>query len=362
MRNCILKSCLLAGALVLCLNCASESSDPEKDSTSRPEQQATEHPPARAKPIAAVPLVFSNPQQGAEYGHTRRWALDQWSRKEIDLLFDDMQHDGVSLILLPASFGNESYYPSRILKNRLDYDAYAMLFDLAERHDMQVIMSGISYTHHHVFQGKSWDARADLEMNKRVFRELFELYGKRANFWGWYIVHETGDRTHRGDVMTILRELPPFLKKLAPDKKVAHSPWFTSRLTLGADATTPAQFAAEWDAILSESDGIDVFAIQDSTAPHEEIGTWFAAAAPVFRKHSVELWSTVELFYREPEFTMGKAVEFQRLREKMEAAAPYVKAYACWEYQNFLNPRSSLPGAAELNRAYRAHFASQRKE
>ena len=306
------------------------------------------------EPIHLVPLVFTLPL--AEYGGIKNWALDQWPRSQVETLFEDMERDGVNKVLLPVCFGKEVFFPSKILTNKLNYDAYGWLFDLARKHGMQVVIPGISYTYHLQFQGKPWDATEDLEMNKKICRELFELYGDRPNFWGWYIPHETGDRTHRGDVMTILRGLPPFLKSLTPDKKVSHSPWFTSRLTLGEQATTPEEFAAEWDAILSEVKDIDIFAIQDSTAPHEEIGEWFAAAAPVFQKHSVELWSDVELFPREPSFTMGHAVSFERVREKMEAACPYVAEFACWEYQNYLNPHSPLPGAAELSQAYRDYF------
>ena len=83
---------------------------------------------------------------------------------------------------------------------------------------------------------------------------------------------------------------------------------------------------------------------------------WFAAAAPVFEKHGKELWSVVELFHREPKLDLTSTKSWERLREQMAKAAPYVKRSACWEYQNFLSPESPLPGAKELSRQYRAHF------
>ncbi len=336
------------------------------------QQQSSQSPPARTAvptianrrlpPITVVPLVFTMP--APEYDVLKHWGLEQWSVQEVKQLFAAMQRDGVTLVVLPSAVGNATLYPSKILPNRLDYDAYDRLFRLAQRHGMQVAMSGILYTYHRQFQGKSWDAQADLEMNKRICTELYERYGRRPNFWGWYIPHETGDRVHRGDVMTILRHLPPFLKKLTPDKKVAFSPWFTSRVTLGDEATTPQAFAAEWDQMLQDIHGIDVFAIQDSTAPEDEIGTWFAAAAPVFRKHGAELWSVVELFSRGQDVVrtdMSRAIPFARVLKKMQAAAPYVSRFACWEYQNYLNPQSPVPGAAKLSRDYRAYFKIDRR-
>lgn len=308
-------------------------------------------------PIRAVPLLCDSAPHRHEYGSFGYpWALNHWSQEQLVGLFEAMQSDGIEIILLPISFGEETYFPSEVLAEGSENDFYGLLFDLAEAHDIQVILSGLSYTFHLQFMGQSWDPALEVEKNQRYCQELFERYGDRPNFWGWYIPHEAGDRIHRGDVMTVLRALPVFLKTLTPDKPVAFSPWFTSPLTVGADATTPAAYAEEWDAMLSEIEGLDICAIQDSTAPHGEIGDWFAAAAPVFKKHGVELWSVVELFHREPVFKMNEAISAERMLEKMQAAAPYVSGYTCWEYQNYLNPTSPLKGARELGQAYRTHF------
>jgi len=313
------------------------------------------HP--ETKRLFCTPIVFTFP--APEYDSVERWGIEQWTMEDIERLFTEMERDGVKLILPITGAGDKVWYPSEILRNQSDCDWFDRLFNLAARHGMKVILSGVTYTYHLQFQGQSWDAQADLEMNMRIYTELYELYGHHPNFWGWYIPHETGDRTHRGDVMTILRELPPFLKRLAPHCQVAHSPWFTSHLTVGQDATTPAEFASEWDAMLHEIQGIDVLAIQDSTAPFEEIGDWFKTVAPVFEKHNIELWSTVELFPRDHKTgypDMTRAIDFDNMKTKMQAAAPYVQNFACWEYQNYLNPHSPLPGANKISAEYRAYF------
>ena len=310
----------------------------------------------RIKAINCTPIVFGKPTP--EY-----FPLENWKPEEVEALFDNMEKDGINLIVLSGGFGDKVYFPSKILHNQLDYDGYGKMFELAEKHGMDVMLSGVQYTYHLQFEGKPWDPQADLEINKRIFTELNELYGKRPNFWGWYIPHETGDRIHRGDMMIILRALPPFLKQLTPDKPIVFSPWFTSHLTIGKDATSPDGFADEWDAILSEVEGLDICAIQDSTAPYEEIGEWFAAAQPVFKKHGVTLWNVVELFYRDQQtaFTdMTRAVSFPYLIKKMTAADPYVEGLACWEYQNYLNPRSPVEGASQLSKDYRTWRASAR--
>ncbi len=304
--------------------------------------------------IRCTPIVPTIP--APEYAPVERWEIEQWTHYEVERLFDEMQQDGIDLIVPITGFGDQVYYPSNFLQPRLDYDWLSVLFDLAGRHDMQVMLSGITYTYHLQFQGQGWDPQTDLNVNKRVFAELHERYRDRPNLWGWYIPHETGDCLHRGDVMIILRSLPPFLKGMTPDKKVAISPWFTSHLTFGSDATSPERFADEWDDMLNEIEGLDLMAIQDSTAPIDEIGEWFRAIAPVARQHHVALWSVVELFPRHPRTgfpNMARSISFDLLRQKMQAAAPYVQDYACWEYQNYLNPNSPLQGARDLNAQYR---------
>jgi len=307
----------------------------------------------KLKHIHCTPVVFGEPEKGY-------FPLENWPHEQIVKLFENMQKDGINMIILMGGFGDKVYFPSKILKNQLDYDGYGMIFDLAAKHRIDVILSGVSYTFHQQFKGQTWDPKAELEMNKQIYSELYELYGKRSNFDGWYIPQEAGDRVHRGDIMTLLRELPGFLKNLTPDKKVGFSPWFTSHLTVGPDATTPAEFAAEWEIILSQAKGIDICSIQDTTAPYDQIGQWFAAAQPVFKKHGVALWNTVELFYRDPQTgwpDMTASVDFPYLVKKMAMADPYVEGVACWEYQNYLNPNSRYDTARQLNKDYRSSFA-----
>lgn len=317
--------------------------------------------PPHSPRITVTPLVFSGKLFRLEYGpQLETWALDHWSEERVEALFRDMRRDGIERVLLPLMFEDEAYYPSEVLTGGDGRDHYARLFDLAEAHGMQVLLPGVSHQFHRQFLGGDWDPQAELDVNRRLYREMHERYGGRPNFWGWYIPHEAGDRVHRGNVMLLLRELPPYLKSLTPDKPVVFSPWFTSTLTLGAEATTPEAFAREWDAMLAEIEGLDICAIQDATAPVEEIGEWFAAAAPVFKKHGVELWSVAELFPREPGANLTRAIPPEELFGKLRAAAPYVSGFACWEYQNFLNPASPREGVGALNRAWRDRLEADR--
>lgn len=303
----------------------------------------------KVKPIKMTPFFLGKPAN--EY-----LSFEPVTDEKIERMFKDMNKDGITMVLLAGGSGETICFPSKTLKNPSKIDWYAKAFDLAEKYDMDVMLPGVSYEYNNLFIGKEWDPNIDLEVNKKLFKELNERYGSRSNFWGWYIPHEAGDRTHRGDIMILLRELPRFLKKLTPNKKVTFAPWFTSRITLGEDATTPAQCASNWDSMLNEIDGLDICAFQDTTAPNDEIGEWFSAVAPVFKKHGIELWSVVELFPHfqdKPGIELFRSISFPFLMEKMKAAAPYVSNYACWEYETHLNPESKFPGAKELNRKYR---------
>ncbi|MEN8193808.1 MAG: DUF4434 domain-containing protein, partial [Bacteroidota bacterium] len=244
-------------------------------------------------------------------------------------------------------------------------DWYKIAFEMALERNIQVVLPGIYYTYNDQFLGGTWNPHKDLEINKKVYSELNERYGHYPNFWGWYIPHETGDRTHRGDIMVILKNLPKFLKELTPNKKVAHSPWFPSKITLGDEGLTPEETAKEWDTILNMVDGIDVFLFQDGTAPLDELEKYFAAIKPVFDKHKVELWAVLELFYR---FQDGSGIELfksispEMLFDKMEKVSPYIKRFAIWEYQTHLYPNSKASGAEKLNNAYRNWLHSDNGE
>jgi len=302
------------------------------------------------KPIEVTPLFFGQPAPGY-----LPW--EAWSEGAFETLFANMAQDGITTIVLLGGYGDLVYYPSALLKNASDIDWYARSFDLAAQHGMQMILSGIMYTYYGQFTGDGWDPHADLAINKRAYRELHRLYGSRSSFGGWYIPQESGDRTHRGDIMVILRELPRYLKEMTPDALVSYGPWFTSRLTVGPeDATTPAQCAENWDSMLQEIEGIDVCAFQDTTAPEDEIGEWYEAISPVFAGHGIELWNVVELFPRHQDdmgIDIDRSVAFADLALKMAITDRYVTKNACWEYQNYLNPESPLPSAHLLNTEYR---------
>jgi len=301
------------------------------------------------KPIEVVPLFLGKPTH--EYPD-----LPPRTDEQLESLFTDMEKDGIKMVLLMGGWEETVYYPSKILKNPSEIDYYSKAFDLAQKHGMKVVLHGVPYKFNDLFTGEKWDPKEELEMEKKIYSELNDLYGKRKNFWGWYIPQEAGDRTHRGDIMILLREFPKFLKKMTPDKKVAYAPWFSSRITLGNEATTPSQCSTNWDSMLNEISGIDVCLFQDTTAPDDEIGEWFAAIAPVFEKHEIELWCVAELFPRfqdKPGIDLFRSISFEYLMKKMKAANPYVNKFACWEYETHLNPKSKNPGAKELNEKYR---------
>jgi hypothetical protein len=299
--------------------------------------------------IEISPLFFGPPTH--EYPFEEEMTEEKLSR-----ILDNMKNDGFNTVLIVGSIGEKAYYPSKVLKDPCKIDWYNITFEMALERNMQVALSGISYTYNNQFTGGTWDPNLDLVMNKKIFTELNQRYGHYSNFWGWYIPHETGDRTHRGNIMVILKELPQFLKKLTPDKTVSFSPWFPSRITLGdAEALSPAQTAAEWDTILSEVDGIDLYLFQDSTAPLDELAEYFAAIKPVFDKHNVELGAVIELFIRfqdKPGIDLFHSISPEILFKKMQSITPYTLRFACWEYQTHLDPDSKIPGAKELNEAY----------
>jgi hypothetical protein len=282
-----------------------------------------------------------------------------WRPDDYNRYMAALKADGLDMVVLQfAVFEQWACYPSLLRKAYFEYDFILMLFNLAEQYGVRIVL-GLALDSHVGYlrnPAVGWDADFDLQLCQQVARELWQRYGSHPKLWGWYIPHETGDRKHRGDTLYLMSRLAPWLKELTPNKKVTHGPWFTSYLTVGADATTPAQYADEWDAILNQVKGIDIYAIQDGTAPDAEVGAWFAAAQPVFLTHGAELWSVVEAFPRDPISCMAltdRAVTIEVLLNRMRQADPYVSGFVTFEYQRYLGPLSHLAGSRDLNSAYR---------
>ena len=76
------------------------------------------------KPINCTPIVFG--KVTPEY-----IPLETWGDEKIEALFENMEKDGINLIMLAGGVGDKVYFPSKILNNQCGYDCYAKIFDLS---------------------------------------------------------------------------------------------------------------------------------------------------------------------------------------------------------------------------------------
>jgi len=137
-----------------------------------------EEPENKTHRIEISPLLLGPPTH--EYP-----SEEQMTEEKLSRILDNMKNDGFNTVLIVGGYGEKAYYPSKILKEPSRKDWYAITFELALERNMQVGLSGVSYTYHNQFTGGTWDPELDLEVNKKVYLELYQRYGHFSNFWGW---------------------------------------------------------------------------------------------------------------------------------------------------------------------------------
>jgi hypothetical protein len=189
------------------------------------------------------------------------------------------------------------------------------------------------------FWDRNWDftrmMRRDLRLNREIYRELRLRYQGHPALAGWYVSNEPDrdnvDVPARRDALQVcLSGLYDALhaESILP---VLVSPFFSKSLP-------PAELAEWWDGflvrpmfdILAMQDGVGCFPRRDLHA--EEIPPYYAALAPVYKKHGIRFWNNVETFAM-PWPSPGP---LERITRQYEAGRPFVERTITWEYGHFL--------------------------
>jgi hypothetical protein len=184
--------------------------------------------------------------------------------------------------------------------------------------------------------------------------EVWEGYGARQAFRGWYLTFEIGRLERRR--VECLRRLGAHCKSLSPHLPCLISPYlYGSKLV--RDPITLEQHYADWDEILATLGGVvDVVAFQDGQVGYDVLPEFLQANAELIRRHGMRPWSNVETFDRDMPFNFPP-LDWRKLWWKMSAAeASGVEKLITFEFSHFLSPHSCWPAARNLFRRYCHHF------
>jgi hypothetical protein len=286
-----------------------------------------------------------------------------------------MKRLGMSMVIITyVEYQGYFFYPStlrfydRDLKRKaagqkFSFDVVGEVLAEAERQRMHVIL-GLGRAGDTPllweFDRPDWAERnrQSIDIACRVAQELWQQYGKRRSFYGWYLTHEMNDLVRAS---AYYDPVARYCRALSPEKPV-----------LAAPAGTPIMSRE----ILARSE-IDIFAYQDAVGsgyvpykntfqPEQRI----AMLPEVYRRYrelhagtDKHLWSDLELWEMDGSAGYGKAYPppFSRVRKQMEVEAPLVEMLTGYEIFGFLQLQGEGwklkdPRATALARDYRSYL------
>jgi hypothetical protein len=189
------------------------------------------------------------------------------------------------------------------------------------------------------FWDRNWDfvrmMRRDSALNISIYRELWQRYREHPALAGWYVSNEPDrDNLDTDDRYESLRDcLHGIYTTMREETRlpVLVSPFFSKSLP-------PDELAEWWDNFLDRP-MFDVLAMQDGVGCYprrdlhpQDIPPYYAALAPVYKKHGIEFWNNVETF-ASPWPSPG---DIDRINTQYEAGKSFVERTITWEYGHFL--------------------------
>jgi hypothetical protein len=282
---------------------------------------------------------------------------NNWGREEWAADFRVMKSIGIdTVILIRAGCGRIATFPSKVLQCEVDiYPVYEDLVDmflsLAEENGMDFFFGTYDSV---TYAKQDRTIQGHLDLGRAFIDEVWERYGHRKAFRGWYLTFEIArkERTR----LECLRQLGKHCKDLAPTLPTLISPYIAGD-KLVQDAVTLDDHYADWDDILATLAGVvDIVAFQDGQVDYDVLPDFLQANGELISKHRMRPWSNVETFDRDMPFNFPP-IDWRKLWWKMEAAkAVGVEKLITFEFSHFLSPNSCWPAAKNLFRRYCEHL------
>jgi hypothetical protein len=282
---------------------------------------------------------------------------NNWGRQEWGEDFKIMRSIGIdTVILIRAGVGRTAAFPSEVLQREIGiYPVYEDLVDmflsLAEENEMSFFFGTYDSV---TYATRERSLQEDLDIGRAFVDEVWERYGHRKAFKGWYLTFEIG-RIERRRV-ECLHQLGSHCKRLSPDLPNLISPYLAGSKLVDNPVTLDEHYA-DWDEILTTLTGVvDIVAFQDGQVDYDVLPDFLQANTELIIKHGMQAWSNVETFDRDMPFDFPP-IDWRKLWWKMRAAeAVGVEKLITFEFSHFMSPNSCWPAARNLFRRYCEHF------
>jgi hypothetical protein len=288
-----------------------------------------------------------------------------WGPVEWDADFRAMQAIGIDTVILIRS-GHRRWltFPSKVLSEQEGcylppLDLVDLFLTLAERYQMNFYFGTYD-------SGNYWASgnfQKEVDLNRALADEVWERYGKRTAFRGWYLTQEVSRRT-RG-IIDLYATMGRHCKGLSNGLPVLISPWIdgvkavsgANGETRRAESITLAEHEAEWGEVFAGIRGaVDAVAFQDGHVEFGEVPGFLAVNKALGERYGVDCWTNCESFDRDMPIRFPP-IKWEKLLLKLEAAqkAGMEKAIT-FEFSHFMSPNSCYLQAGNLYKRYCEYF------
>lgn len=245
-------------------------------------------------------------------------------------------------------------------------DPTAIILDYADAHGMCVFL-GLS----HVKKWFVWPKEGQfpdalVARNAAFAQQVWQHYGKRRAFAGWYIPQEIMlwgiPRVWLTLLTDYLQRVSTTCKEFSGGKPVAIAPYF--------DGKAPPETVGRDLARLLGDSGIDIVMLQDGVGARgwdddvERVRPYFRACRDACLEMGAELWSDLECFrlVRADPATGRKQgfvpADAERIGRQLAAEAPFVERFVTFDFFHYMSPQRG-PAQEKLFKDYLDTFVSR---
>jgi hypothetical protein len=288
-----------------------------------------------------------------------------WGAKEWELDFQAMQAIGIdTVILIRSGYRRWLTYPSEVLAaaqgcHRPPLDLVDLFLSLAEKYSMAFYFG----TYDSGYYWARGEFQREIDLNRTAVDEVWQRYGQRRAFKGWYLTQEVS--RHTKGIIDVYAAMGRHCKEISGGLPVLISPWMDGIKSVSAfggeiyrpDGITPEQHEQEWDEVMAGIRGaVDIVAFQDGHVDFHELPAYLEVNKKLADRYGLHCWTNSETFDRDMPIKF-LPIKWEKLLLKLEAARRVgVEKAITFEFSHFLSPNSAYPQAGHLYRRYRGHF------
>jgi len=292
---------------------------------------------------------------------SQNWGFSDWDRD-----FHAMKLFGIdTVILIRSGYKRWLTYPSEVLIKkescyRPPIDLLDMFLTLSEKYNFSFYFG--TYDSGHYWQEGRY--HQEINLNLAVIEEVWNEYGHRKSFKGWYLTQEVSRRTK--GIIQLYASLGNHCKDVSDEKlPILISPWMdgiksvsshSSKTTKGTGITI-IEHEKEWNEIMDGiSSSVDIVAFQDGHVDYHELLDYLTLNKMLADKFGLRSWTNSESFDRDMPIKF-LPIDWRKLHLKLQAAGNVgVEKAITFEFSHFLSPNSCYSQARNLYKRYMEFF------